>query len=203
MWAASHWPCEKGTIRSCPPCHTATGQRMASRSNPQLRVRARSSSRQPAIPFDTDLRKASASVAANSPVKARLSTSDTRPPSAAATSLPRTATRSFAILSNTAVSTGSPGGRPKTPRYSPHPSPPASRGRRQDKVRRQPVKWRRHSDQGAARRRPEREGRHRTIPWSQMCWHRAHRGRPPHQLRHPRPSARVVASSRHNRVGNT
>ena len=65
------------------PVHT--GVVIADRSNPQSLTKARSSSRQPAMPHETARRKPPAKLSANSPVRAALSTSDTSPPSVVAT----------------------------------------------------------------------------------------------------------------------
>src|SRR6266496_2784485 len=66
--AASHLPCENGTMRSSLPCHNATGRVMRARSKPHGLTNARSSSRQPAIPVLTALRNEVAAHSANGPV---------------------------------------------------------------------------------------------------------------------------------------
>ena len=54
LTARSHRPWAVGTIRSSEPCQTATGTLMSSSGKPQSDRKARSSSRQPAIPAETE-----------------------------------------------------------------------------------------------------------------------------------------------------
>src|SRR5581483_5307179 len=107
-WAASHSPCANGTIRSCRPCHTATGTRISARSNPQGRTNARSSSYQPQGPERTASRDASAMNSANSPVREARSTSETSCPNASATSCGVTADSFGTSRSRNAISRSGP-----------------------------------------------------------------------------------------------
>jgi hypothetical protein len=71
-------------------------------------VKARSSSRQPATPVDTERRKQLAMYSTNSPVKVAWSISETRPPETAATSAGLTVVSSAASRSSQGVSADSP-----------------------------------------------------------------------------------------------
>src|SRR6266700_1600243 len=96
MAPASHCPCANGTIRSWSPCQTATGAGSAGtgagdsqpREKPQSLTNARSSSRQPAMPELSAVRRQAATWSANSPVSTALSASITRPPNEEATLSP-------------------------------------------------------------------------------------------------------------------
>ena len=114
--AASHCPCANGTIWSWSPCQTVTGPGFPGagdgdsqpREKPQSRTNARSSSRQPAMPELTAVRRQAATWPANSPVSTALSASITRPPSEEATLSPVMAPIMAASRPRNSVSAASP-----------------------------------------------------------------------------------------------
>ena len=83
---ASHWPWEKGTIRSALPCQIMTGTEISSKPKPHGLANARSSSSQPSAPTRTASRKLAAMSSANSPVSTARLTSGSSVSSEEATS---------------------------------------------------------------------------------------------------------------------